>query len=129
MSLRLPFVVTLAVLALSFVACGGLDPRATDPNFRKAQEAEAKKAEEQAEADRKAERDRPKPNRENYNRVKNGMTPQEVQDILGSGKEAASGPGVAIVTWQSKPELGKVPNVISVTFQNGKVTSKAIAGP
>ena len=55
------------------------------------------------------------------------MTLERVQEILGPGKEAASGDGVQIGHWRSNAPGFNI-LFVSITFQNGKVTSKAIAG-
>lgn len=65
--------------------------------------------------------------RANYSKITIGMTVKEVQDILGLGKEAASGEGVVVGMWESRAKAFEVPTVISITFQNGKVAVKAIA--
>ena len=105
---------------------------------RKAEAEAARKAEEQAkERARKAEEGanerarqqaiedaKPKPTRANYNRIRQGMTIDEVQAILGPGKESASAPGVLIATWQSDELLNTT--IISITFQDGRVQAKAI---
>ena len=89
--------------------------------------AEEKRKNQEAAAKAKAEEDaKPKPTRANYNKITNGMTIAEVQAILGSGKEAASGEGILIATWQSD---GFATTIISITFQNNRVTSKAIVSP
>jgi hypothetical protein len=68
-----------------------------------------------------------KVNRTNYNQIEVGMTLERVQEILGPGKEAASGDGVQIGHWRSNAPGFNI-LFVSITFQNGKVTSKAIAG-
>ncbi len=93
--------------------------RERDPEQKAARDAAIAAAKAKADEDAK-----PAVTRAKYNEVKVGMTVDEVQAILGPGKENASGPGVLIATWQS----GGINNtVISVTFQNGRVQSKAIA--
>lgn len=105
-----------------------------------AAEKERKELEEKAKAEREAaereaarkkaeavEAARPKPSRANYNKIKIGMSLGEVQAILGPGEENARGPGVLIATWQSEAGLLELPTIITITFQNGRVESKAIA--
>jgi hypothetical protein len=98
-------------------------------------EAAAKKAEEARKAEEaarkaKAEEDaRPKPTRANYNKIKTGMTVDEVWAILGPGKENARGHGVLIATWQSTPDFPQEPTIITITFSGDGVESKAIVGP
>ena len=65
--------------------------------------------------------------RTNYDKIETGMSLDRVQKILGPGKEAASGQGVQIGHWRSNSSGFKI-LFVSITFQNGKVTSKAIAG-
>lgn len=62
--------------------------------------------------------------RENYDRVKRGMTRKEVNEILGEGKEDARGQGVVVVTWQ---EEGLFPTIITIMFVDGRVDTKAIS--
>lgn len=67
---------------------------------------------------------------EEYNKIENGMTYDEVKNIVGSaGTETAtsSGYGVTItmVTWYGNGIAGSNANV---TFQNGLVTGKAQVG-
>lgn len=65
--------------------------------------------------------------RANYDKIKSGMSLADVQAILGPGKENARGEGFLIATWQSKAGFLEMPTIISITFQNGRVESKAIA--
>jgi hypothetical protein len=87
-------------------------------------EAKRRAAAEAAEAAIPAE-----PTRANYDRVKVGMSIEKVQAILGPGKEAARSPGFLVATWQRDNGLLQPRTIISVTFQNGRMLSKAIAGP
>jgi hypothetical protein len=62
-------------------------------------------------------------NRANYERIEDGMTLAEVEDILGRGKEGARSGNITVVTWQS----GIVGlRVISITFEDGRATAKVI---
>lgn len=61
--------------------------------------------------------------RENSERIQVGMTREDVEAILGRGKEVASGEGVLEVIWQGGLLGGRV---ISITFQDGRVAIKAI---
>jgi hypothetical protein len=87
---------------------------------RKAEEERKERARRQAIEDAK-----PKPTRANYNKIQPGMTIEEVQAILGPGRESASAPGVLVATWKSDDFL--LPTIISITFENGRVAAKAIA--
>lgn len=79
------------------LACGGMDPAASSSN---------------------------PVTRANYNKIKNDMTLAEVTAILGPGTENAQVPGAYVMTWQSDSLLQ--PTIISITFQNDRVQSKAI---
>lgn len=68
----------------------------------------------------------PKVTRVNYNRIVIGMSYAEVRAILGNGKENARSNGFAILTWRSDDVFSAT--VISITFENGSVASKAIIG-
>ena len=59
--------------------------------------------------------------RDNYNRIKDGMTMKKVEAILGPGKEVSSSGGVTTYSWQDNEF-----NTISILFQKGKVKSKSI---
>lgn len=84
-------------------------------------------------------------NQTNYEAVKNGMTLQEVEEVLGKGEEQASSsvevpgqtvdipgaastsiPGISssaqVVMWQAGT------NMITITFSDGKVAAKAKSG-
>ena len=72
-----------------------------------------------------------KMNKENYSKIENGMTVSEVKSILGEGESNASSSvdlgsygsmNTEVITWQSGL------SVISITFSNGKVMSKAQTG-
>ncbi len=79
-------------------------------------------------------------NKGNYDKVKTGMSEQEVQAILGPGEEqastAVSTPGVSAggisVPGMSMSGSNKVwkdgAKAITITFINGKVTAKAEIG-
>lgn len=73
-----------------------------------------------------AEAAKPRIRRENYNKIKNGMSIEEVEAILGFGTENARSPGFVIVTWERREALKHV--IITGTFQNGQLASKAIIG-
>jgi major membrane immunogen (membrane-anchored lipoprotein) len=70
--------------------------------------------------------------KENYDKISTGMSLSEVENILGKGESQASsnidmgefGGNVRseVITWQ------KWTKVISITFSNGKVMSKAQTG-
>ena len=71
-------------------------------------------------------------NSENYEKISNGMSKSQVESILGKGESQASsnvdlgeyGGNISseVMTWQSGL------SVISITFSNGKVMSKAQTG-
>ena len=65
-------------------------------------------------------------NMENYKKVKNGMSLNKVESILGSGDENATssygGYSASVYTWSDGFK------VISITFSNGKVSAKAQVG-
>jgi hypothetical protein len=71
-------------------------------------------------------------NKDNYNKISNGMTVSQVESILGKGESQASsnvdlgeyGGNVSseVITWQHGM------NVISITFSNGTVMAKAQSG-
>jgi hypothetical protein len=65
----------------------------------------------------------PKVTRANYNKLKENMTLDAVQDILGPGRENAASGGLQVVSWES----GAFPIVvITCTFQNGYLKSRSI---
>ncbi len=71
-------------------------------------------------------------NKDNYEKISNGMSVSEVESILGKGESQASsnvdlgeyGGNISseVMTWQSGTK------VISITFSNGKVMAKAQNG-
>lgn len=71
-------------------------------------------------------------NKENYDKISNGMSVSQVEKILGKGESQASsnvdlgeyGGNISseVITWQSGT------NVISITFSNGQVLAKAQSG-
>jgi hypothetical protein len=71
-------------------------------------------------------------NKNNYDKISNGMSVSQVESILGKGESQASssvdlgeyGGNVSseVMTWQSGTK------VISITFSNGKVMAKAQNG-
>ncbi|MFM1894656.1 MAG: hypothetical protein RIQ90_1822 [Bacteroidota bacterium] len=71
-------------------------------------------------------------NKDNYDKISNGMSVSQVESILGKGESQASssvdlgvyGGNVSseVMTWQSGTK------VISITFSNGKVMAKAQNG-
>ena len=62
-------------------------------------------------------------NRANYDQIKDGMTRQEVEALLGPGKEISSAGNLQVVNWES----GVINlRVITITFEDGRVTAKAI---
>lgn len=71
-------------------------------------------------------------NKDNYDKISNGMSISQVESILGKGESQASsnvdlgeyGGNISseVMTWQSGT------NVISITFSNGKVMAKAQNG-
>lgn len=71
-------------------------------------------------------------NETNYKEISNGMTLSEVEAILGKGKSAAQSSfdmgefggntSVEVITWQDGSK------VISISFTNGQVVSKAQVG-
>ena len=71
-------------------------------------------------------------NKDNYDKISNGMSVSQVESILGKGESQASsnvdlgeyGGNISseVMTWQSGTK------VISITFSNGKVMAKAQNG-
>jgi protein involved in sex pheromone biosynthesis len=71
-------------------------------------------------------------NKDNYDKISNGMSISQVESILGKGESQASsnvdlgeyGGNISseVMTWQSGTK------VISITFSNGKVMAKAQNG-
>lgn len=71
-------------------------------------------------------------NKDNYDKISNGMSVSQVESILGKGKSQASssvnlgeyGGNISseVITWQSGTK------VISITFSKGKVMAKAQNG-
>lgn len=61
--------------------------------------------------------------RVNYDRIEEGMTYEEVQEILGPGKEVSRAGDLVVVNWEGGV-LGL--RVITVTFEGGRVTAKGI---
>ena len=71
-------------------------------------------------------------NKENYDKISNGMSVSQVEKILGKGESQASsnvdlgeyGGNISseVITWQNGT------NVISITFSNGQVLAKAQSG-
>lgn len=71
-------------------------------------------------------------NKDNYNKITNGMTISQVESILGKGESLASsnvdlgdyGGNISseVITWEDGT------NIISITFSNGEVMSKAQSG-
>ena len=71
-------------------------------------------------------------NKDNYDKIFNGMSVSQVESILGKGESQASSNvdlGVyggntssEVITWQ------KGANIISITFSNGTVMAKAQSG-
>jgi hypothetical protein len=119
-------VVALAIGLLAMTAvlcCGGL--ASSGPALQKAAEA-TQKAIDQGSS---------KVTYANFQRVENGMTPEQVCDLLGEDFEVMAdssfdlGPAgktrTTVLSWQGSGLLGGNCNV---TFQNGKVILKAQAG-
>jgi hypothetical protein len=71
-----------------------------------------------------------KVNQANYDKIKNGMTEKEVEDILGKGEEQASAGGNALgMSMSGKAKAWKDgTKLITVSFIDGKVTAKAQNG-
>ena len=71
-------------------------------------------------------------NKDNYEKISNGMSVSQVESVLGKGESQASsnvdlgeyGGNISseVMTWQSGTK------VISITFSNGKVMAKAQNG-
>jgi len=71
-------------------------------------------------------------NKDNYQKISNGMSVSQVESILGNGESQASsnvdlgeyGGNMSseVITWQEGT------NVISITFSNGTVMAKAQSG-
>jgi hypothetical protein len=98
--------------------------RAQEERDAKAALAQAEReAKRQARKERKKEKPRGRVTRENYDRVRDGMTLAEVEALLGPGKEGASAGNVRVLTWQGG-FLGR--RIISISFQDDKVVGKAI---
>jgi hypothetical protein len=62
-------------------------------------------------------------NLDSYNKIEHGMTPTQVQAILGVPTESSGVLGLDIETWKSADSY------IMVTFQNGKATHKSCSVP
>ncbi len=67
---------------------------------------------------------------EEYNQIENGMTYDEVVEIIGSQGELSTeseyeGYTIEIYTWYADKTIGSNANV---TFENGKVSAKAQVG-
>lgn len=73
-----------------------------------------------------------KVNKENYDKISNGMTISQVESILGKGESQASSSvdlgeiggsiNSEVKSWQ------KGSNIITITFSNGQVLAKAQSG-
>ncbi len=65
-------------------------------------------------------------NKENYNKISNGMSKSQVEQILGEGDSQAQsnygGYSAESMTWSSGMKI------ISIVFSNGEVTGKSEAG-
>lgn len=71
-------------------------------------------------------------NKDNYNKITNGMTISQVESILGKGESLASSDvnlgdyggkiSSEVITWEDGT------NIISITFSNGEVMSKVQSG-
>ncbi len=63
--------------------------------------------------------------RDNYERVKRGMTQKQVIEILGEGKEDGRSQDLVVMTWQNDNMFKPV--VITIMFADGRVDTKAIS--
>ena len=86
-------------------------------------ERDEKVAQKQADKEAKANAPKKGVNRANYEKIQDGMTLEEVESILGKGKEDARAGNLRTMTWQ-----GGIVNlkVVSITFEDGRVSAKAI---
>lgn len=64
-------------------------------------------------------------NRANYNRLANGISVEEAQQVLGPGKEDGRAGDTQIITWSSD-QFPVV--IISATFRRDQLVSKNIVG-
>jgi hypothetical protein len=94
------------------------------------QERAERDARKQAEAEARAQAKRDQAaaprkgvTRANYDRIQEGMSLAEVEDILGRGKEGASAGNLRVFTWKGGA-IGL--RVISISFENDRVVAKAI---
>lgn len=79
-------------------------------------EVEERKSQKQPKSDSR------KVTRANYDKIQEGMTLLEVEELLGPGKEAASAGNLKIITWQSGI-IGL--KLISITFEDNRVAAKS----
>ena len=87
------------------------------------QKAKENRKQREIEAKENAEKDknRQRPNRANYNRITQGMHVNDVEDILGPGKESSQSGPILTLTWHEF--LG--PRIV-IIFENNRVQTKSI---
>ncbi len=98
------------------------------PAQEKAAKAQKEKQEDVEPEPEKPEAPPEKVTRANYNRlaINAGVSLDEVQRVLGPGRETSQGAGLQFVVWQSD---GAPRTSINMTFRNGVLISKTITGP
>lgn len=101
--------------------CGGI--LGNTPEARQRREAEEAMREQDRRNAKANWQNRPRASRENYNRVVHGMTIDQVEAILGPGRENMRIGGMQTLTWSEF--LGPT---ITITFEGGCVTGKSIFG-
>jgi hypothetical protein len=112
------------------IAASYREPVATELLATARQEREAKRAPQKPVAEPWAgggRKEQPGPkrgvSRANYDRVQEGMSLAEVEEILGPGRETASAGDVRVLTWEAGALAFRA---ISITFENDLVTGKVI---
>jgi hypothetical protein len=111
-------IIVMGVVAM-FTAGGETEPASSEPKTEKTDTETATKEKDIVK----------KPGKAEFEQVKNGMTIEEVEKILGPGSmDAESESGnvkIQMYSWQAKGDLGAN---ITVSFMNGKVDTKAQFG-
>ncbi len=132
MNRRIAIVLFLISFILMACNCGGAGNAPTPAPLTPEQVAAQQKLQAEIDAAFAAEADaakhRPAVNRERYNKVKNLMLLDDVQAILGPGKESSRSGRLMIVTWAS-PDNRCIISMTFESFANGwAVKSKTIIG-